>query len=109
MSNNPVQLKNKRWIYLLSFCLINFISGALYIWSVFAAPFASYFNQLNGTELTSSDLSSVFGLAAGLTPFLMLAGGYINDRMGPKLVVALGGLAIGVGYLNIICHNLIPH
>ncbi len=99
MSNNPVQLKNKRWIYLLSFCLINFISGALYIWSVFAAPFASYFNQLNGTELTSSDLSSVFGLAAGLTPFLMLAGGYINDRMGPKLVVALGGLAIGVGYL----------
>ncbi len=35
----------------------------------------------------------------------MLAGGFINDRLGPKLVVIAGGVMIGLGY--IICGFLI--
>ena len=54
-----------------------------------------------GSSFTASDLGQVFGLAAGVTPFLMLAGGFINDRLGPKLVVIAGGVMIGLGY--IIC------
>lgn len=29
----------------------------------------------------------------------MLAGGYINDKFGPRFVIAAGGLFIGIGYL----------
>lgn len=99
--NNWNDLKKKRWLFLFLFCAINFCTGALYIWSVFAGPLAVRLNELNGSSFTASDLGQVFGLAAGVTPFLMLAGGFINDRLGPKLVVIVGGAMVGLGY--IIC------
>ncbi|MBM6705323.1 MFS transporter, partial [Sutterella massiliensis] len=34
-----------------------------------------------------------------LTPFMMLAGGFVNDRFGPKWVIGAGGAVLGAGYL----------
>ena len=48
--------------------------------------------------MKTSELAPVFGLATGVTPFLMLAGGFVNDRFGPKLTIAFGGAAIAAGY-----------
>lgn len=55
--------------------------------------------ELTGSPVTTAELGSVFGLATGITPVLMLAGGFVNDRMGPKAVISVGGLAIAAGYL----------
>lgn len=92
-------LTHRRWRILALFCLINFCTGALYVWSVFAGPLAAHLATQSGMSISAATLGPVFGLATGITPFLMLAGGFINDRMGPRLMIALGGVAIGVGYL----------
>lgn len=83
---------------LAAFCLINFSTGGLYVWSIFASALAEKLSA-DGVASTPSDLAPVFGLASGLTPFLMLAGGFINDRFGPKWVIGTGGLCLGLGYL----------
>lgn len=97
--NEFLILKKKRWICLILFCLANFFTGALYIWSVFSGPLAQKIGLATSTNLTAADISPVFGVATGVTPFLMLAGGYINDKFGPRFVIAAGGLFIGIGYL----------
>ena len=50
-------------------------------------------------KLHTLDLGIVFGIASGLTPFLMIPAGYLNDRYGPKPGILLGGIAIGLGYI----------
>ena len=97
--NEFLILKKKRWICLILFFLANFFTGALYIWSVFSGPLAQKIGLATSTNLTAADISPVFGVATGVTPFLMLAGGYINDKFGPRFVIAAGGLFIGIGYL----------
>ena len=98
--NNICDLKKRRWLYLALFSFINFFTGALYIWSVFAGPLAERLSALSGSTVTAASLSPVFGLATGITPFLMLAGGFVNDRFGPRLVIGFGGAAIAAGYLT---------
>lgn len=97
--NEFLMLKKKRWLCLILFCLANFFTGALYIWSVFSGPLAQKISLATSTNLTAADISPVFGVATGVTPFLMLAGGYINDKFGPRFVISAGGLFIGAGYL----------
>lgn len=99
MTSSIETIKQRRFLYLAAFCLINFCTGALYVWSVFAGPLASRLTELTGGPVTTAELGSVFGLATGITPVLMLAGGFVNDRMGPKAVISVGGLAIAAGYL----------
>ncbi len=88
----------KRYLFLTIFCLINFITGGLYVWSVFAGPLAAKLAAL-GVDVSSGAMGPVFGVASGLTPVLMIAGGVINDRMGPRAVIATGGALICAGYL----------
>lgn len=100
-TNNPIDIesiKKRRVAYLALFCLINFFTGAIYIWSVFAGPLAARIADAAGCVVKTSDLAPVFGLATGVTPFVMLAGGFINDRFGPRLTIVFGGLAIAAGY-----------
>ena len=97
-SSMPSILK-ARWLYLGLFSLINFFTGALYVWSVFASAMAAHFTALHPeAPVTVAMLGSVFGVATGLTPVLMLAGGFINDRFGPRWIILVGGLALGAGY-----------
>ncbi len=102
-SNSLEIIKRDRWVYLALFCLMNFCTGALYVWSVFAGPLAGELTATSGTLVRTSDLAPVFGLATGVTPFLMLAGGFVNDRFGPKLTIAFGGAAIAAGYAATAC------
>ena len=83
---------------LLFFCLINFTTGALYVWSIFAAALAGRLSTLAGAAVTPGELAPVFGVASAMTPFMMIAGGFVNDRFGPKPVISAGGLLIGLGY-----------
>ncbi|QDA54007.1 OFA family MFS transporter [Sutterella faecalis] len=91
-------LKARRWFFLACFCLINFCTGALYLWSIFSIPLAQRMSEILGMPVAAADLSPVFGLAGGLTPFLMIAGGFVNDRFGPRWVISTGGALLGIGY-----------
>lgn len=84
---------------LAAFCLINFTTGALYVWSILAGPLAAKLAALTSTSYSASDLGPIFGIASSLTPFLMIAGGVINDRWGPKWVIGAGGVSLLVGYV----------
>lgn len=76
---------------------MNLCIGSLYTWSVFAAPMAERFNQLNGTMLTAADLAIVFTVVNAVNPITMIPGGRMNDRFGPRKVVLLGGILFGGG------------
>lgn len=91
------KLTRKRWLILTASCLINLCIGSLYAWSVFAAPMAEYFNSVHGGTLTTADLAIVFTVANSVGPITLISGGFINDRLGPRWVIAAGGVIFGGG------------
>ena len=84
----------RRWVILTACCLINLCIGSLYAWSVFAGPLLEKLNGL-GANLTS--LSIVFTIANAVGPITMIGGGFINDRIGAKWVIFIGGIMVGLG------------
>lgn len=62
-----------------------------------------------GTPTTAAALAPVFGVASGLTPFLMIAGGFINDRFGARWVIFLGGLALAAGYFSCLLASTVTN
>lgn len=92
-----MSLTKKRWLILAACCFINLCIGSLYAWSVLAGPMAAYLGELNGVTLTARDLSIVFVIANSVGPITMITGGKINDTLGPKMVVLIGGMMFGGG------------
>jgi len=93
-----VVLQKKRWLILLASCLVTLCIGSLYAWSAFASPMADYLSQCTGKEITS--LAIVFTIANSVGPITMISGGMINDRLGPKLVLLIGGALFGIGMIG---------
>ena len=79
--------------------LINLCLGSIYAWSVFAAPLAAKLTALTGVEHTAAQLAIVFTVANSIGPITMISGGYITDKMGPKLVIFTGGIMFAVGMI----------
>lgn len=92
-----MNLSKKRWLILAASCVINLCIGSLYAWSVLAGPMAEYLSVLNNVKITPRDLSIVFIIANSVGPITMISGGKINDTLGPKMVVLIGGLMFGGG------------
>lgn len=92
-----VDYSKKRWSILVAACFINLCAGSMYSWSVFAAPMAEHLSVLNGLALTPRDLAIVFIVANSVGPITMITGGKVNDTLGPKLVIFIGGLMFGGG------------
>lgn len=92
-------LDQKRWVVLAASCLINLCIGSIYAWSVFAAPLAEKLTALLGTPLTAADLAIVFTVANAVGPITMISGGFVNDKLGPRGVLLLGGGMFGVGMI----------
>ncbi|MFU2314555.1 L-lactate MFS transporter [Rahnella sp. PCH160] len=89
----------RRWQILIASCFINLCVGSMYAWSVFASPMADYLSQLHGTTVTSADLAIVFVICNSVGPITMITGGKINDTLGPRLVIFVGGLMFGGGMI----------
>lgn len=94
-----MNLDKKRWIILTAACLVNLCLGSIYAWSVFAASMAEHFNNAFGLNVTSGDLAIVYTIANGVGPITMISGGVVNDKLGPKKVIALGGIMFGGGMI----------
>lgn len=91
-------MEKKRWLILAASCLVTLCIGSLYAWSVFASPMAEYLTELTGKEIVS--LAIVFTVANAVGPITMISGGFINDRLGPKLVLIIGGILFGAGMIG---------
>ncbi len=92
-----MNLTRKRWHLLVVGCVINLFAGSLYAWSVFGAALADRLTAIGPDKVTSADLALAFGLANAVGPITMISGGAVNDRFGPKFVIAAGGLLMGAG------------
>lgn len=87
----------KRWVILTAACLINLCLGSIYAWSVFASSMTDYFNNSLNLTVTAGDLAIVYTVANAVGPITMISGGWFNDRLGPKKVIAIGGIMFGGG------------
>lgn len=94
-----MDIDKKRWIILTAACLINLCLGSIYAWSVFASSMAEYFSTSMNLNITTGDLAIVYTIANAVGPITMISGGWFNDRIGPKKVIALGGIMFGGGMI----------
>lgn len=94
-----MHIDKKRWVILIAACLINLCLGSLYAWSVFASSMTEYFNNTLHLNITVGNLAIVYTIANAVGPITMISGGWFNDHLGPKKVIALGGIMFGGGMI----------
>ena len=90
-------MQKNRWLILIASCFVTLCIGSLYSWSAFASPMSTYLSQCVGYEIKS--LAIVFTIANAVGPITMISGGFINDRIGPKGILLVGGVLFGVGMI----------
>ncbi len=90
MSDNQA-LTKQRWTTLVVSLIINLVIGTGYAWSVFGSAWAEELNTSPGTTALAFTICNAVG------PITMILGGKINDALGPKWVIFLGGLMFGGG------------
>ena len=86
----------RRWRVLIASCIINLCIGSMYAWSVFAGPILEKFNAA-GANLTS--VSIVFTVANAVGPITMISGGFLNQKLGPRKIILIGGIMFGLGMI----------
>lgn len=84
-------LTSTRWVTLIVSCIINIVIGTGYAWSVFGSAWAEEFKTSPGTTALAFTICNAVG------PITMITGGKINDALGPKWVIFIGGLMFGGG------------
>lgn len=99
LQERNAMLTKKRWIVLVASCLINLCIGAMYAWSVFAAPMAEELSKVTGTALTAADLAIVFSIGNGDGFITLIAGGFITEKLGTRWVIFTGGVLFGLGFI----------
>ena len=67
--------------------------GALFAYGVFFKEFQTEFGWSRATISGASSLAFLVMGAAGILA------GRLNDRIGPRIIIAFGGISLGVGYL----------
>ncbi|MBN1828067.1 MAG: OFA family MFS transporter [Deltaproteobacteria bacterium] len=82
-----------RWLLVLLGLSINICLGAVYAYSVFKKPLEALFN----IGATQSNLPFMVFLAV-FSIFTFLAGRFI-DKLGPRNVMILGGIIVGIGWI----------
>lgn len=82
-----------RWLLAGAAVLVQLALGAVYAWSVFVNPFIAQM----GWSRTQTTLP--FTVAIGMIFVGALIGGRIQDRIGPRPVVLVGGVVYSVGVM----------
>lgn len=90
----PTQHYN-RWAILVAAIASNICIGTLYAWSVFANPLGQKFGW------APPALALVFTINHGLSPVASTVGGFIQDKIGARNGMIIGGLMFTLGlYLS---------
>lgn len=99
------KVPGKAWIVAFAGTAINLCLGILFAWSVWGkaltnvAKSGEVMTGVNAgwTYLTNAQAATPFSLCVILFALLMIPGGWIQDRYGPKLPATLGGLFLAMG------------
>ena len=81
------------WLIVLAGIATNLCFGVLYSWSVFAGNLRSIYGW------SSAEASLPYTIAILMFAVLMIPGGRLQDKMGPRFAVVLAGTLIGSGLL----------
>ncbi len=80
-----------RWVVATAAVLMQLGLGAVYAWSIFRVPLSEHF----GTGITA--VNWAFFITILMIGFAAFAGGQLMQRVGPRIVGALGGVVYGIG------------
>jgi OFA family oxalate/formate antiporter-like MFS transporter len=96
----------KAWVVVFAGTAVNLCLGILYAWSVWTKslinvkmagqPITEGLNA-GWTYLTNAEAATPFSLCVIIFALLMIPGGRIQDKYGPKLGAIVGGLFLAVG------------
>ena len=92
MKNNT----NRKLIFLAN-CIAALCVGTMPAFSAFAAPMTAYFKAVTLNDAVN--ITFAFTLLNTLSPIFNILGGSINDIFGPKVIMLIGGLLFGTGYI----------
>ena len=85
--------KLTRWPYLLAGIIAMLFAGIIYAWSILKAPLAAEFGW------SASDLALNFTLTMSFFCLGGFIGGLLAKKLGAKIVVPLGGVLAGLGFV----------
>jgi len=80
-------------LVLAGFTLLLSTYGMLYSFGIFLKPIAE------DLGLSRASVSGAYALCFFLSGALAMAAGWLNDRIGPRMVISCSGILIGAGYL----------
>ena len=83
----------KRWMYVILGLLINVCLGTVYSWSVFRKPLEA------AIDLSPTQSGLPYMIFLAVFAFSMPLGGFLLQKLGPKLAVILGGVLVGGGWV----------
>src|SRR3954451_1225980 len=105
--DQPARVPPKAWAVTFAGMAVNLCLGILYAWSVWKAnlvadgnhPAGSPMTGLNAgwTYLTDAQATWAYALCGLIFAVVMIPGGRIQDRYGPRLGATLGGLFLASG------------
>ena len=101
------QVPGKAWIVVFAGTAVNLCLGILYAWSVWSKALIDESKALAGVVqeglnagwpyLTNSEAATPFSICVIIFTLLMIPGGKIQDKFGPKVGAITGGLFLAVG------------
>ncbi|GHO45414.1 OFA family MFS transporter [Ktedonospora formicarum] len=93
MSSTMSGTNPNRWLIAVTAFCMQLALGAVYAWSVFLKPVATFYHVSQAqANLTFSITLLALGITAGF-------GGYFNSRFGPRTIATVGGLLYGLGVI----------
>ncbi len=86
-------VRNRGWVVALAGLGINLSLGVLYTWSVFSKSIPSDWGW------TETHRSLPYSVAVLLFSLMMVPGGRLQDRFGPRVAATVGGVLLGTGFI----------
>jgi MFS transporter, OFA family, oxalate/formate antiporter len=94
LSTKSKNFMNNGWKVTFAGAGVNLALGLLYSWSVIA----KYLRSEMGWSATETQLP--YMIACGMFAVLMIPGGYVQDRIGPRLVIVASSIFAGMGLIG---------
>jgi OFA family oxalate/formate antiporter-like MFS transporter len=85
--------KNQGWPVVFAGVGINLVLGVLYSWSVIGKKIPAEWNW------TEADRSLPYAVACLVFSLTMVPAGWLQDRVGPRIIAAIGGVFMGSGLI----------